>query len=36
MTQDDAALLWRWLKAVATNPMTPYAPAPSPPAKKTP
>jgi mono/diheme cytochrome c family protein len=25
MSQDDAALLWRWLKAVATNPMPAYA-----------
>ena len=34
MTQDDAALLWRWLKAVATNPMAPYVPAPAEPSKK--
>jgi mono/diheme cytochrome c family protein len=27
MSQDDAALLWRWLKAVATSPMPPYGPA---------
>jgi hypothetical protein len=25
MSQDDAGLLWRWLKAVATNPTPPYA-----------
>jgi len=27
MSQDDAALLWRWLKAVASNPTPAYAPA---------
>lgn len=26
MSQDDAELLWHWLKAVATNPLPPYAP----------
>jgi mono/diheme cytochrome c family protein len=32
MSQDDAALLWQWLKAVATNPMAAYATAaPAPP-----
>jgi mono/diheme cytochrome c family protein len=31
MSQDDAGLLWRWLKAVATEPMPAYAaPAPTP------
>ena len=29
MSQDDAALLWRWMKAVATNPLPPYAPGPA-------
>lgn len=29
MSQDDAALLWRWLKAVATNPMPAYTAAPA-------
>ena len=26
MSQDDAALLWRWLKAVATEQLPAYAP----------
>ena len=25
MSEDDAALLWQWLKAVATKPMPAYA-----------
>ena len=32
MSQDDAALLWRWLKAVATNPLPAYAASPAAPA----
>jgi hypothetical protein len=27
MSEDDAALLWRWLQAVATRPMPAYTPA---------
>ena len=27
MSQDDAELLWHWLKAVASNALPPYAPA---------
>jgi len=26
MTEADAAVLWRWLKAVATEPMPAYSP----------
>ena len=34
MSQEDAALLWRWLKAVATDPLPPYtAPVASAPRK---
>jgi mono/diheme cytochrome c family protein len=33
MSQEDAALLWRWLKAAATNPMPAYSPAPATAAK---
>jgi mono/diheme cytochrome c family protein len=29
MSQEDAALLWRWLRAVATSPMPAYAGAPA-------
>ena len=34
MSQDDAGLLWRWLKAAATNPMPAYTAPPAAPAKK--